>query len=273
MQKPIHRSKLRLLLGQLYYTVKKLIYWNLSNTDFGWQAKEKLPIQIIEHQTILRRKLQNIDNWMQENKIQNLKIAIQKIDGLVLLPGQTFSYWKQIGKPTKKKGYLEGMILNNGKVMSGIGGGLCQLSNLIYWITLHTPLQVTERWRHSYDVFPDIKRSQPFGSGATCSYPYIDLQIINPTNQKFQLSLSLTETHLVGQWLSDKPINFSYQIIEKDHQIKQEWIGAYSRNNKIYRKVIDKTTKKELFEEFITENQALMMYSPLLNNLNIVNNN
>ena len=45
------------------------------------------------------------------------------------------------------------MVLHYGSFQTGIGGGLCQLSNLIYWMTLHTPLTVTERYRHSFDVF------------------------------------------------------------------------------------------------------------------------
>lgn len=202
--------------------------------------------------------------WMQENKIKNLKIALKKLNGLVIEPGQTLSYWRQIGRPTKRKGYLEGMLLHNGKVISGIGGGLCQLSNLIYWITLHAPLKVTERWRHGYDVFPDIKRNQPFGSGATCAYPNINLQIKNNTEQKFQLELKVDQTHLIGKWLSDKPVQFTYKIFDKDHEIKSEWWGQYTRNNKIFRKIINKKTNKELGEEFITENHAIMMYNPLL---------
>ena len=64
------------------------------------------------------------------------------------------SYWYLIGKPTAGKGYLPGMILRNGGYLAATGGGLCQLSNLIYWMTLHTPLTVVERHRHGYDVFP-----------------------------------------------------------------------------------------------------------------------
>jgi len=212
----------------------------------------------------LRRKLKDVDMWMQENKIENLKIAIKKLDGIVVKPGQTFSYWRLIGKPTVKKGYLEGMVLNNGKVLSAIGGGLCQLSNLIFWITLHSPLSVVERWRHSYDVFPDVKRDQPFGSGATCAYPNLDLQIRNNTQQDFQLSLEIDDTYLIGRWLSDKPIEFKYKVFEKDYEFKKEWFGGYSRNNKIFRSVIDKKTDFEIREEFITENHALMMYNPLI---------
>lgn len=225
-----------------------------------------MPIEIFTHKTILRRKLQNVDMWIQENKITNLKIAIRELNKIVIKPGQTLSYWKQIGKPTKRKGYLEGMILHNGTVTADIGGGLCQLSNLLYWITLHTPLTVIERWRHGYDVFPDVRRNQPFGSGATCSYPNIDLQIRNDTNQNFQLQLEVTDKYLAGKWMSDKPIRFKYEIFEKNHEIRSEWFGGYTRNNKIFRKIIDKNTDKEVGEEFIAENHAIMMYNPLLKN-------
>ncbi len=264
MKKPLKRSKPRILFGKIYYTFKRHFYWHFSKVNFAKKIEKHLPVEIFAHKTILRRKLKNVDMWMQENKIINLKIAIKHLDGLVLYPQQTFSYWRQIGKPTKNKGYVKGMILHNGKVISGIGGGLCQLSNLLFWITLHTPLTVIERWRHTYDVFPDVKRKQPFGSGATCSYPNIDLQIKNNTEQKFQLFLDIDDKYLIAKWLSDKPIKFKYKIIEKDHKIKHEWFGAYSRNNKIFRKVIDKNTDKEIRKEFITENHALMMYNPLL---------
>ena len=59
------------------------------------------------------------------------------------------------------------------------GGRPVQMTNLLYWMTLHTPLTVTERWRHGYDVFPDSNRTQPFGSGATCFYNYMDLMVRN----------------------------------------------------------------------------------------------
>ena len=265
MKKPIKRSKLRLWAGRIYYTLKRYFYWYVSKINFAAHLDDKrLPFEIFAHKTTLLRKLKDVDMWMQYNKVKNLKIAIRKINGLIIEPGQTFSFWRQIGNTTKRKGYVDGMVLHNGAVLPGIGGGLCQLSNLIFWITLHSPLTVTERWRHGYDVFPDVKRNQPFGSGATCGYPNIDLQIKNNSEQKFQLHLEINDTHLVGKWLSDKPIDVKYEVIEKDHEIKSEWFGGYSRNNKIFRKIIDIQTGEEKGEEFITENHALMMYSPLL---------
>ena len=265
MEKPIKRSRLRVWIGRIYYTVKRYFYWYATKTNFAKKLDNNcLPVEIFSYQAPLIRRLKGVDMWMQYNKVKNLHIAIQKINGLIIQPGQTFSYWRQIGKTTKRKGYVDGMSLHNGTVVSGVGGGLCQLSNLIFWITLHTPLTVIERWRHGYDVFPDVKRNQPFGSGATCGYPNIDLQIKNNTEQTFQLHLEINDTHLIGTWLSDKPVNKKYEVFEKDHEIKNEWFGGYSRNNKIFRKVIDVKTGKEKGEEFIAENHAFMMYNPLL---------
>jgi vancomycin resistance protein VanW len=262
--KKVKRSKLRLFFGRIYFVLKKNLSWYFPFNNYAHKKSEYLPFTIFSHQSLLHRRLRNVDMWMQENKIQNLKIAISKLDKLIIEPNQKFSYWRQIGLPSYKKGYIDGMILSDGKVISGVGGGLCQLSNLIYWMTLHTPLTVVERWRHSYDVFPDSNRKQPFGSGATCSYPNIDLQIANNTKQKFQLKLHLTDTHLVGEWISDQPINVKYEVIEKDHSIKQEYILGYVRSNVLYRKVIDLNTNKEIITEFLTSNQALMMYDPYL---------
>ncbi|WP_232361873.1 VanW family protein, partial [Bacillus thuringiensis] len=65
-----------------------------------------LPCTAIQHRTILLRKLKDVDMWYQQNKVVNLKIAVKKLNGIVIRPGETFSYWRLIGKPTRKKGYV-----------------------------------------------------------------------------------------------------------------------------------------------------------------------
>lgn len=169
------------------------------------KMEELLPYLIAEHQTILLRKLKDVEMSLQRNKIINLQKAVTRVNKIIIQPGETFSYWRLIGKPTYKKGYKDGMVLYYGKFKTGVGGGLCQLSNLIYWMTLHSPLTVIERHRHSYDVFPDSNRTQPFGSGATYAYNYLDLQIKNETNIPYQLHIQLTDTHLVGEWRANEP--------------------------------------------------------------------
>lgn len=138
----------------------------------------------------------------QYNKITNLKLAASRLDGLLLRPGETFSSWRLVGKPTRRKGYQDGMVLFLGRIGYDIGGGLCQLTNLIFWMTLHTPLTVIERYRHSHHVFPDSNRTQSFGSGAACADPYRDLMIRNGTNRKFQFRVWVGTKNLEGEWLA-----------------------------------------------------------------------
>lgn len=164
--KPIKRSRLRLFAGKRYFIWKRYLKWCTGRSKIAKQrTDETLSYTAMTHTTPLLRSLRNVDMVLQYNKITNLRLAIAKLDGLVVQPGETFSYWRSIGKPTKRKGYLEGMVLHYGGFHSGVGGGLCQLSNLIYWMALHTPLTVMERHRHSYDVFPDEQRTQPLEAG------------------------------------------------------------------------------------------------------------
>jgi len=170
IEKPIVRSKLRAKAGMLYYGAARRLLWIKMNSTFArTRSVSALPYLHFEHKTPLLRKLRDVDMQLQYNKITNLKIAAKCIDGILIRPGEVFSYWRLIGNPTARRGFLDGMILQNGKFHAGVGGGLCQLSNLIFWSSLHTPLTVTERHRHGYDVFPDSNRTQPFGSGATLS--------------------------------------------------------------------------------------------------------
>ena len=264
--KPKNRHAVRIAAGKIYFTFKRYLFWLFGDIKFAHIHKNmdnnKFDYKHFSHQTPLLRQLKDVEMYLQHNKITNLRIAIPKINGVIINPGETFSYWKLIGKPTKYKGYLKGMVLKNGTFEAGTGGGLCQLSNLIYWMTIHTPLTVVERHRHGFDVFPDADRTQPFGSGATCFYNYVDLMIKNETNQPFQLLLEVTENELKGIWKSTKPPDCKYEVYEKDHLIQSAY-GGYTRHNRIFRK---KYALNDLLlaDEFIAENHAIMMYAPLL---------
>lgn len=262
--RPIPRSPLRLKLGKWSYTSARYLEWWFGKVRFARsRSSASLPYTVFQHQTPLLRKLSNTDMQLQYNKIQNLKVAVPRLDGLVLNPGETFSYWRLLGRPTRGKGYVDGMVLFYGQVRTGVAGGLCQLSNLIYWMTLHTELTVTERHRHSYDVFPDANRTQPFGSGATCSYNYLDLRITNNTDTAYQLRLSLDGQVLRGSWQAQEPSRYRYEVKETHHAITSEPWGGYVRHNLLCRDVYN-VDGEWLREEEITENHALMMYAPLL---------
>ncbi len=220
---------------------------------------ENLPFTCKKHQSLLRRRLGNSDPRLQENKIKNLKIAYPTIDGILIKPGQTFSFWRQLGEATANKGYCEGMQLSQGEVVRGVGGGLCQLANLLYWMALHTPLEINERHHHSFDPFPDENRVLPFGSGAGVFYNYIDLRFFNPTDITFQIRLWLTGDHLKGAIYSNRETPHSYHVFEKNHKFSSE-NGKNFRENEIWREVVDRRTGNRVAEEMLVKNRSEVKY-------------
>ncbi|WP_281197271.1 VanW family protein [Paenibacillus glacialis] len=102
-----------------------------------YQSNSDLSYTLKRYQSLLRRKLGTSDPQLQENKVTNLSIALKKINKIEINPGETFSFWDLVGKPTMRKGYIEGMQLSQGEVKTGVGGGLCQLANLLFWLVIH----------------------------------------------------------------------------------------------------------------------------------------
>lgn len=220
-------------------------------------AKDEFPMIVARHQSVLKRRLGDSDMELQEQKIINLKQAIQHLNGLVIEPGHIFSLWKSIGKPTYDKGYVDGMLLAGGAVVPGLGGGLCQLSNFLYWIFLHTSMQTIERYHHSMDVFPDSGRTLPFGGGATILYNFIDLKLKNISNQPLQLKIWLTDNHLKGQILTTERIPEKYHIIEKNHCFVKRG-DIYFRYNEILKEC--RVNGLLQSTEHITTNFAPVLY-------------
>jgi vancomycin resistance protein VanW len=122
---------------------------------------------------------------------------------------------------------------------------------------------VTERFRHSFDAFPDSGRVLPFGSGATLFYNYIDLQLRNDTDMTFEIRVWVGETYLHGEIRTDALLPESYGVIERDHRfLLDQASGSHFRENRIYRKVMDRRTGVTVREELVCENRAEMKYPP-----------
>ena len=266
IKKPIKRGRLRQLIGKEYFILKRKWNWIFSDKKYAKKkTSHEFKHSVFKHKSLILRPLKDVEMYLQENKRTNLELAIRHLNQFVIKPNEYFSLWKLVGRPTKRKGYLEGLVLKNGKIDKDIGGGLCQIGNLLFWIFAHSPLTIKERYRHSFDVFPDINRKVPFGAGATLAYNYIDLQIKNETQGNFILKLWMDQTHLHGELVSKEKLNQSFKVEERNHQIKQQFWGGYSRHNQIVKIISNEHSK---IEEIIVENHAIMMYNPFLENKN-----
>lgn len=209
---------------------------------------------------ILLRKLEGVDMQLQRNKVVNLKIASSNIDGVIIMPGETFSFWNMVGKPTKEKGYLEGLVIMDSKSFGkDYGGGLCQLANLIHYLVLHTPMEVTELHHHSDALFPDYKRRVPFGTGTSVSYKSVDYRFKNTLSYPVQLKVWLDDTMLYGEIRADYELDNKYRLVEEDHHYSLE-NGVYYRNSNVYRVITNKETKEIVKKELILKNHSRVMY-------------
>jgi len=242
--------------------LKRRIKWLFNRKSYAKSfEKNRFPIKIYIHQSLIRRTLGNVDSTLQENKAVNLKLASPKISGIIIKPGEVFSFWKLVGSCTTAKGYKEGLIISLGSVDKGIGGGMCQFTNLIHWMILHTPLTIIEHHHHNQiDMFPDHGRQLPFGTGTSIMYNYLDYQFVNNTLQTFQLITYTDKDYLCGELRSDRELEYAYHIIEENHYFNKEANDDYYRNNEVYREVIDKHTGNLVEKHLIVKNHAKVLY-------------
>lgn len=221
---------------------------------------EKLPFLIYAHESVIRRKLGNVNEKLQNNKAVNLGIAAPKVNMVVIKPGETFSFWKLVGSTDAKKGYLEGLQISRGKTTSCVGGGMCQFTNLIHWMVLHSPLEIVEQHHHDQvDLFPDDNRKVPFGTGTSIFYNYVDYRFYNPTDQIFQLVVYTTEETLCGELRSNKELPYTYDIRSVGEQFVKEEDGIY-RCGEVYRTTINNETQEVISRELLRKNHARVLY-------------
>lgn len=108
------------------------------------------------------------------NRTTNLQIACQKINGKIVLAGETFSYNKALGPRTAAAGYRNGKIYAGGEVVDGIGGGICQISSTLYNTVLMSNLEIVERRNHQF-----VTSYLPAGRDATVVYGMTDFKFKN----------------------------------------------------------------------------------------------
>ncbi len=223
------------------------------------KIKKKLPNLISKQSSHLIKRGKGIDIRLQENKAVNIRLACKKLNGLVIKPGETFSFWLTVGKTTKEKGYKDGRVIVGGKLTPGIGGGLCNLSNTIHKLVLHSPLEVTEFHSHSDALAPDEGKRVPFSSGTSVSYNYIDYRFRNNTDQNIQLVLWCDDDNLYGELRSERPFPFYFDISEENHHFAKEG-DKYYRISKIYKNTYLRSTGELIDKKLVLDNHSEVMF-------------
>lgn len=126
-----------------------------------------------------------------KDRSTNLEIACKKIDEKIVLPGETFSYNKTLGARTTKAGYKTAKVYENGAVVDGIGGGICQISSTLYNAVLKANMQTVERRNHQF-----ITSYVPEGRDATVAYGVTDFKFKN--TRKYAIKIKATASNGVA---------------------------------------------------------------------------
>lgn len=226
------------------------------------RQEEPLPFAVCRHNSLIRRTLGQVDPRLQDNKAVSLGLAAPRVNGVLIRPGETFSFWHLVGRCTRKKGYLPGMVLHDGQPAQGVGGGMCQFTNLIHWMVLHSDLTVTERHHHDgMDLFPDFGRQVPFGVGTSILYNYLDYRVKNQTEETFQLLTRSDGEYLRGELRCTRRAPWVWHITCEDEYFTQE-AGVWYRCNQVWRRRVDRRTGDTLERQLLQTSHARVCYDP-----------
>ena len=242
---------------------KALADWRTGARWAVRRQQEELPVLLKGHRSPVLRRLSGVDMDLQRSKRTNLALAAACIDGVVVAPGESFSFWRLVGRPSARKGYQDGLTIASGKLGRSVGGGLCQLANLIHYLVLHSPLTVTELHHHSDALFPDDRRRVPFGTGTSIFYPHVDYRFRNDTDQSVQLRVWLDGDDLCGELRGTAPFPLRYRLREEGSGYVREG-EAYYRVSQVYRIAYDRTTGEEAGRELLLDNHSKVLFDPAL---------
>lgn len=247
LQKQILTRKIKNILSKERFATKR--------------SPELLPVTIHSHSGGLIKRGPGIDPVLQTNKAKNIALACSRIDGICIMPGETFSFWKLVGKTSERNGFLPGRVLVNGKLVAGTGGGLCNLANTLHLLFMHSPMTITELHHHSDALAPDPDGIRtPYSAGTSVNYNFLDLRFRNDTTQPVQISVRCESDRLIAELRTTVEYPYTYRIVEEDHHFNKEENGVFYRKSRIYRETIDCKTGEVVGRELKWDNRSRVMF-------------
>lgn len=188
--------------------------WTDSKTGLSRRFAQTSADQAFAHSISITQPILNATTEQSRvNKIHNVKLAARLVEAIEVKPNEVFSFWRSVGRPSKKNGYKKGINIINGNIVEDYGGGLCQLSSIIYHAALVAGLAVVERSNHSVDLYQHQERYTPLGSDSAVFFGYKDLRLRNnlqaPVRFRFEIfDKTMTCSITSSQPMTEHPIRF-----------------------------------------------------------------
>ncbi|MDT2192592.1 VanW family protein [Paenibacillus larvae] len=187
-QKPIH--------------IRLPVYDKQPETTIATLKNQGIERKIMEYSTTF--------NDQAEGRLHNVRSTASVLNEQLLKPGEVFDYAKMIELAEKQYGFKEAPVIVNGKLVPGVGGGICQVSTTLYNAILRTGLEVVERRNHSLPI-----SYAPLGQDATFSSGHINFKFRNNTGSHLLIITQTSTNGLTVKLFGKIPPNISYDIISK----------------------------------------------------------
>lgn len=209
---------------------KLFFYWKmrLDKNRYAAQTEEALlPHEVFRTESLMLNENSGYDMQYQHNKVFNLKLAAKTVNHLLIRPGETFSFWMRVRNADRDEPYKDGLVLVDGKIVGAYGGGLCQISSMLFWMFLHTPLTIVERHAHAVESIPPTEDDLPSGTDATVTEGWLDLKVKNETAHPFQIEITFADGYMIGRILSEAELPCDYEIYNAS-------VDYFRKNGRIY---------------------------------------
>ena len=184
----------------------------------------------------------NKDNWiLTAGKIENLRIASQKLNGIEIKANEVFSFWKHIGNPNIGQKYVLGREIREGCIVPTIAGGLCQISNALYDAALSANFDIIERHKHTKVIKGSLAEKD---RDATVKWNYVDLRF--KSDFDFRIEIYLSSDKLIVNFKSNQK-NIKYKTLNSNNRSINNVNDCYSCGNFSCFKHPDQSSKKKPF--------------------------
>jgi vancomycin resistance protein YoaR len=181
-----------------------------------------------------------------KNRIYNIKRALQQFTGVVVLPGEEFSFVKYLGVVDGSTGYLPELVIRNNKTEPEFGGGICQVSSTVFRAAIYSGLKITERRNHSYAV----QYYKPYGMDATIYIPRPDFKFLNNTGAAIVMQPEVSGTELIFRFFGTRDGRVA--TVDGPHILEKNGDGSIKKT--VFTQIVKDANGGEMIKDSFTSN-------------------
>lgn len=219
------------------------------------RSQESLPVLIFRQDLLLRRRSDTLDSTQQELHAAALAAAAAQISGIIISPGETFSFWQAMGRPASRHRLPQDAVRACGPE---------SIAQLIHWLAVHGPLVPVEQHcpEPLEDRCPNPGRQIPFGLAVQLQYPHRDYRFLNASDVAFQLVLRTDAHYLRGELRAAQLLPVRFRVYTRNEQFIRENACVY-REGELLRDCLDSGSGAVLYSTVLSHYRARICYDPV----------